>query len=64
MLVRAVREGAKQRSRPALRPHLLRLRIMLSYTRLLPRMIARRRAIGRTATVSRQDLEKMLVSGR
>lgn len=64
MFVRAVREGAKTRSRPALRPHLLRLRVMLSYARLLPKMLARRRAISRTATVTRTEVEKMLVSGR
>jgi GT2 family glycosyltransferase len=64
MLVRATREGVKQRSRPALRPHLLRARIMLSYLRYLPAMLARRRAIGKTATVNRSTVEKMLVESR
>ena len=64
MLVRALREGAAQRRRPALRPHLLRARIMLSYLRLLPAMLVRRRAIGRDATASRKELERWLVTTR
>jgi GT2 family glycosyltransferase len=64
MFVRAAREGARQRARPALRPHLLRARIMLSYLRLLPSMLVRRRAIARSSKVPRRDVEKLLVSGR
>ena len=64
MFVRALREGIKQRSRPALRPHLLRARVMLSYLRHLPAMLARRRAIGHTAKLSRRELEKLLVESR
>jgi GT2 family glycosyltransferase len=64
MFVRTLRESARQRTRPALRPHLLRVRVMLSYLRLLPPMLARRRAIGRSATVRRRDLERLLVRPR
>jgi Glycosyltransferase like family 2 len=64
MLVRAGREAARSRSRPALRPHLLRLRVLASYLRLLPRMLHRRVQIGRTAAVDRQDLERWLVAQR
>jgi hypothetical protein len=39
------------------RPTLLRLRVTASYLRLLPRMLARRRALGRRGTVPRRDLE-------
>ncbi|HEY6749223.1 MAG TPA: glycosyltransferase family 2 protein [Mycobacteriales bacterium] len=62
--VRAAREGLRTRSRPAVRPHLLRARVLLSYARLLPTMIRRRREIGRTATVSRTELERWLVTRR
>ncbi len=64
MLARAVREGAAQRRRPTLRPHLLRGRIMLSYLRLLPAMLRRRRAGARHASVSRKELERWLVTKR
>jgi GT2 family glycosyltransferase len=62
--LRAAREGVAQRSRPALRPHLLRARIMLSYLRLLPAMLLRRRGIGARAKVSRKELERWLVTSR
>ena len=64
MFVRSLRESASRRRRPALRPHLLRARVILSYLRLLPAMLLRRRAIGRRATVSRKDLARWLVTGR
>jgi hypothetical protein len=47
MLVRAGREALRSRSRPALRPHLLRARVLASYVRLLPTMVRRRRQFGR-----------------
>ena len=53
MALRAVREALRQRTRPAVRPHLLRVRVMLSFLRLLGPMLARRRATARSATVSR-----------
>ena len=56
--LRAVRSG---NARSAARPTLLRLRVMASYLRLLPRMLARRRAIDAARTVSRRDLERWLV---
>ncbi len=56
--VRAVRT----RNRAALADTKRRLRVMASYLRLLPRMLARRRRIERV--VSRRDLERMLVEPR
>lgn len=56
----AVRELARSRHtrrRPPVRPTLLRARVIASYLRLLPRMLARRRHIGRTATVGRRQLQ-------
>jgi GT2 family glycosyltransferase len=64
MLVRAGREGLRSRSRPALRPHLLRARVLGSYLRLLPTMVRRRRELGRRAVLSRRDLERWLVRER
>jgi GT2 family glycosyltransferase len=61
MLVRAGREAVRARSRPALRPHLLRTRVLASYLRLLPRMLRRRREFGRRALLSRKELERWLV---
>ncbi len=43
----AVRRGLGARQRPAIRPTLLRLRVMASYLRLLPRMLRRRRVVQR-----------------
>jgi GT2 family glycosyltransferase len=62
--VRAAREGLRTRSRPAVRPHLLRARVLASYLRLLPMMVRRRREVGRTAALSRRELERWLVSER
>jgi GT2 family glycosyltransferase len=64
MLVRAGREGLRSRSRPALRPHLLRAKVFGSYLRLLPTMVRRRRQLGRRAVLSRRDLERWLVRER
>ena len=58
------REGLRSRSRPALRPHLLRARVLASYVRLLPTMVRRRREMGRRAVLSRRDLERWLVRER
>jgi hypothetical protein len=56
--VRALRT----RNRPMLADTKRRLRVMASYLRLLPRMLARRRAIERV--VSRSELERRLVERR
>lgn len=64
MAVRAVRDGLRHRSRPALRPHLLRVQVIGSFLRLLPSMLARRRAGARAAVVSRSELEHWLVESR
>ena len=58
MALRAVRGG---HWRSAVRPALLRLHVMASYLRLLPRMLARRRRIDTTRVVSRAELERRLV---
>jgi GT2 family glycosyltransferase len=58
IFLRAVRAG---QWRAAARPTLLRLRVCASYLRLLPRMLARRRAVDATRKVSRRDLERRLV---
>ena len=62
--VRAAREGVRTRSRPAVRPHLLRARVLASYLRLLPTMLRRRREVVRPAAPSRRELERWLVSER
>ncbi len=58
MARRAVRQGWSDRRRPAVRPTLLRLRVIGSYMRLLPRMLQHRRAVGRTSTIGRRTLEQ------
>jgi hypothetical protein len=62
MALRAGIEGMRVRRRPALRPYLLRAAVFASYLRLLPRMLRRRRAIARSASVSRPELEAWLVT--
>ena len=60
----ALREVAKARHtrrRPPVRPTLLRLRVLGSYVRLLPAMLARRRRIAARASVDRKRLERWLV---
>ena len=58
--LRAVRQGVRGRRVPELRPTLLRLGVIASYLRLLPTMLARRRAIAAGAVVARTDLERRL----
>jgi hypothetical protein len=58
MAVRAIRQGIADGHRPAVRQTLLRLRVMGSYLRLLPRMLTRRGNIGRQAAVRRRSLER------
>ena len=60
--VRTVRLAARARRVPAVRPTLLRLRVLLSFLRLLPAMLGKRRA-AHTA-VPRRELERWLVAGR
>jgi hypothetical protein len=57
MALRTLRQGLQSRSRPAVRPTLLRLRVMASYLRLLPAALARRARTERTAAVPRRALE-------
>ncbi|WP_322760808.1 glycosyltransferase family 2 protein [Frankia sp. Cr2] len=57
MAIRAIRQAWAVRGRPALRPTVLRLKVMASYLRLLPVMLGRRRALARTASVGHRELE-------
>ncbi len=64
MALRSAREAARTRRRPALQPHILRVRVLVSYLRLAPRMLARRRQLNKVAVVSRATLESTLVESR
>jgi GT2 family glycosyltransferase len=64
MGLRAVRHSLKYRTRPPVRPTLMRLKVLLSFLRLLPTMLAKRRRIGRGAQVKRRDLQQWLVAHR
>ncbi|WP_020572395.1 glycosyltransferase family 2 protein [Parafrankia discariae] len=59
--VRTWRQAWRSRSRPAVRPTVLRVRVFASYLRLLPAMLRRRREIGATATERRVSLQSWLV---
>jgi GT2 family glycosyltransferase len=61
LALRAVAQARHTRRRPPVRPTLLRLRVGASYLRLLPAMLARRRALARRARVDRRQLERWLV---
>lgn len=60
MALRAGVEALRVRHRPAVRPHLLRIRVIASYLRLLPRMVRRRLALSRSARVGRAELQSWL----
>ena len=60
--LRTLRQALRSRSRPAVRPTLLRLKVIASYLRLFPAMAGRRREIGRTASERRRSLQDWLVS--
>jgi GT2 family glycosyltransferase len=62
--LRSVRQSLKARSRPAVRPTLMRLKVFASFLRLLPVMILKRRALARQSVVSRRRLEEWLVATR
>jgi hypothetical protein len=57
MFARSVLQAARARRRPPIRPTLLRLRVISSYARLLPRMLSRRRGPAE-AKVGRRALQK------
>jgi GT2 family glycosyltransferase len=57
LAAREVARSRHTRRRPPARPTLLRLRVIASYLRLLPRMLARRRGLTRTATIGRRQLQ-------
>jgi GT2 family glycosyltransferase len=59
--LRTVRTSARARTRPAVRPTLLRLRVIASFLRLLPAMLRRRRS---ARAVPRRELQRWLVTGR
>ena len=62
MALRTVRTSLKARSRPAVRPTLMRLKVLLSFLRLLPVMLVKRRSAEHV--VPRRELEKWLVASR
>ena len=51
----------RERRRPPVRPTLLRLRVLLSFLRLLPAALAARRT---PTVVPRRELERWLVTAR
>jgi GT2 family glycosyltransferase len=59
--LRTLRTAARARVRPAVRPTLLRLRVMASFLRLLPVMLRRRRT---ARVVPRRELQRWLVTSR
>ena len=61
LALRSVAHARHTRRRPPVRPTLLRLRVGASYLRLLPSMLARRRALARRARVGRRQLERWLL---
>ena len=61
LALREVARSRHTRRRPPLRPTLLRLRVLGSYLRLLPRMLDRRSRLAARARVDRQHLERWLV---
>ncbi len=60
MAIRALRQAWAVRGRPALRPTVLRLKVMASFLRLLPVMLRRRRTLARSASVGHRELETWL----
>jgi GT2 family glycosyltransferase len=63
LLARALKGLLKGR-RPVMYPLRMRARVLVSLLRLTPRMLRKRRAIGRSAQVSRAELDGWLVSRR
>jgi hypothetical protein len=61
MALRAVAQARHTRRRPAVRPTLLRLKVMGSYLRLLPPVLARRRRLAAASRVGRDQLERWFI---
>jgi GT2 family glycosyltransferase len=61
LALREVARSRHTRRRPPLRPTLLRLRVLGSYLRLLPRMLVRRARLAASRRVDRRHLERWLV---
>jgi GT2 family glycosyltransferase len=64
LLARALLEALRTRRAPALRPHVVRARVLLSYLRLLVPMLRRRLRLGRAAVASRRELGRRLATRR
>lgn len=62
MALRTVRTSLRARSRPAVRPTLMRLKVLRSFLRLLPVMLVKRRSAQHV--VPPRELEKWLVTSR
>ena len=61
MALRSWRSAVRERRRPPVRPTLLRLRVLLSFLRLLPAALSARRT---PVVVPRRELERWLVTSR
>jgi hypothetical protein len=61
LALREVARSRHTRRRPPVRPTLLRLRVLGSYLRLLPKMLDRRARLAARARVDRRHLERWLV---
>jgi hypothetical protein len=60
--LRTVRTALRGHARPSVRPTLLRLKVLLSFLRLLPTMLGKRRAA--PCEIPRRQLQRGLVSAR
>ena len=56
--------AVRTRQRPPLGPIRIRVRVLTSYTKMLPGLLRTRRKVGRAAVVDRAVLEKWLVTER
>ncbi|MEP6598395.1 MAG: glycosyltransferase family 2 protein [Actinomycetota bacterium] len=64
LTLRSLKEGIRQRRRPAIRPLVLHSQILLSFAARTPAALRDRRAIRRSAVVPRDILQEWLVSSR
>ena len=64
MGLRTARQAVASRQRPPVRPFLLRVQVLLSYLRLLPRMLVRRARLRRRAEVPARALEQRWLMSR
>jgi len=58
LAAREIARSRHTRRRPAVRPTLLRIRVFINYLRLLPRMLRKRRSLGKHLVASRRELQQ------